>query len=170
MFCVGSTAYLVGEHSKTAIVHGFSPDPPSVNYKIVDRALLYECPYTERKLILLAQNALHVPSMQHNLVPPFILREDDVAVNEVPKIHQKAPMEEHHSLFFSRVDLRIPMSLTGIFSCFKTRMPTNCKLQDDSIPVVTMTPTHWNPITDLEFVNGLARRRYSPSRPTTNDP
>ena len=81
MCCVGKNAYLIGEKAGTITVSGFSPDLPSMQYKIVNAALLYECPYTQRKLILLAQGALHVPSMSHNLIHPFILREAGVVVH-----------------------------------------------------------------------------------------
>jgi hypothetical protein len=36
--------------------------------------------------LLIVRNALHVPSMQHNLIPPFIMREAGLVVNDVPKM------------------------------------------------------------------------------------
>lgn len=149
MFCAGKTAYIVGEHGKSASVQGFSPDLPSLDLQIVDCALMHECPYTQRKVILVATGALHVPSLSHNLVHPFILREAGVKVDEQAKIHQDVPAEEHHSMYFPRLQLRVPLSLTGVFSCFPTRTPTLCELQDDSIPVVQVTPSYWDPSTDV---------------------
>ena len=41
---------------------------------IVDAAVVYVCPYTHKTYILLDRNALHIPSIDNNLVPPFIVR------------------------------------------------------------------------------------------------
>ena len=50
--------------------------------KLVDAALLYECPYEGKSYILVIRNAIHVDSMENNLIPPFILRETGLQVNE----------------------------------------------------------------------------------------
>ena len=39
--------------------------------------------------ILTVRNALHVPSMEHNLIPPFIMREAGLVINDVPRIHTR---------------------------------------------------------------------------------
>ena len=66
---------------------------------------------TEYLLIVL--NALHVQTMSHNLIPPFILREAGVKVNDKPKIHCSDPGEDDHASVF--VDkFRIPMQLHGL--------------------------------------------------------
>ena len=57
---------------------------------IVDAAVIYDDPYTRKKYLLIARNALHVPSMQHHLVPPFVLREAGLIVNKTPKCQRRA--------------------------------------------------------------------------------
>ena len=52
---------------------------------IVDAAVAYEFQYTLKTCILVVKNALDVPSMNHNLAPPFILQEAGLIVNDVPK-------------------------------------------------------------------------------------
>ena len=79
--------------------------------KIVDAAMLYKDMYTGAKYILVVLNALHVPMMDHNLLPPFILREAGVEVRETLKIQVKDPDERDHSLWFPEAELRIPMGL-----------------------------------------------------------
>ena len=54
---------------------------------IVDAAVAYDCPYTMQTFILTMHNALYFPSMAHNLVPPFIMREAGLVVNDVPRIN-----------------------------------------------------------------------------------
>ena len=36
---------------------------------------------------MLMKNALHVPSMSHNLIPLFVMREAEIRVNDGPEIH-----------------------------------------------------------------------------------
>ena len=67
--------------------------------------------------------------------------------NEVPKIHHQSPTEEHHSIYFKGPDLRVPLSLKGVFLCFPTRRPTPQELEDGSIPVVLVTPAKWKQAT-----------------------
>ncbi len=97
---------------------------------IVDTTVAYYCPYTMKTYILAVKNALHVPSMERNLVPPFILREAGLVVNDMPKIHIKQDVLSinTHCVVASEensgIDLRIPMQLDGIFSYFAKRKLT----------------------------------------------
>ena len=87
--------------------------------------------------------------MTNNLVPPFIMREAGVIVNEVPKIQTKDPDISHHSLFFPKEEVRIPLMLWGIFSYFPTRSPTVQDLIDFEDHLLALTPEgHWNPHSD----------------------
>jgi hypothetical protein len=74
MFVASKHAYILADSSKTATVRAFSPDSVPIETQIVDCAFLYECPYTNKIHILVAYNALYVPTMTHNLVPPFLLQ------------------------------------------------------------------------------------------------
>ena len=46
--------------------------------------------------ILLAHNAIHVPSMDNNLIPIFIVSESGDLVHDVPKIHVNDPRVNDH--------------------------------------------------------------------------
>jgi hypothetical protein len=64
---------------------------------IVDAAVQYDCPYDSQSYILVIQNALHVPSMRNNLLPPFILREAGIRVQDTPKkIQVTDPTVDNH--------------------------------------------------------------------------
>ena len=54
--------------------------------------------HTHKTYLLVARNALYVPSMQNNLLPPFILREAGLHVNDVPKIHVSSPTIDDHMI------------------------------------------------------------------------
>jgi hypothetical protein len=114
----------------------------------VDAAISYDCPYTMKSYILIAKNALHVPSMNNNLIPPFILREAGIEISEIPKIHSKDPCVEDHSIYFKEVNLRIPLALWGIFSYFLTRLPSADELEEAELVMITPDGPEWNPHTD----------------------
>ena len=63
----------------------------------MDTVIAYDCPHSVETCLLVARNALCVPSMDHNLVPPFILREAGLILNDKPKIHYEDPSVEDHS-------------------------------------------------------------------------
>lgn len=127
MLGVGSQCYVLAESGHTANVNSFHPDAPAVNLKIIDCAIKYDCPYNDKCYIMILRNALYVPSMTNHLIAPFILQEAGNLVNNHPKLHLVTPTLDDHSIFFPDIDLRIPLSLHGIFSFFTTSKPT---LQD----------------------------------------
>ena len=116
---------------------------------IVDAALAYDCPYTHRTYLLIVRNALYVPSMTNNLLPPFILREAGLEVNDVPKIHVPDPCVTDHAITFdAATGLRIPLQLSGIFSFFPTRAPTNDEILAGDPIFLTPDGDQWNPYSD----------------------
>ena len=146
MIVCGKHVSVLANTGQTAHVRAFSPDLPASDIPIVDCAFLYENPQDGMKYILLAMGALYVPSAEHNLVPPFIMREAGIEVDEKPKIQVKEPTRENHSVYFPGVGLRIPLQLKGTFSYFPTRMPTYEELTDETIPALYVTPSSkWDP-------------------------
>jgi hypothetical protein len=74
---------------------------------LVDAAVRYD--RDGKVYIRLIQNALYVPSLDHNLLPPFMMREAGVIVKETPKIQFDDPSEEDHALTFPETGFRIPL-------------------------------------------------------------
>ena len=64
--------------------------------------------------------------MMNKLIPPFVMREAGLKVDDVPKIHiERQNLTNESHFIFSTADgnvteLRIPMQLDGIFSYFPT--------------------------------------------------
>eukprot|EP00957_Ditylum_brightwellii_P015461 1163567-Ditylum_brightwellii.AAC.1 len=75
----------------------------------MDAAVKYDCPHIDKTYMLLVRNALYVPSMDHNLIPPFVLREAEIKVNYTPKIHKKHPTVDDHATTFPGEGPRIPL-------------------------------------------------------------
>jgi hypothetical protein len=86
---VGGHDYIISETGKIADVSPFTPDYKSMEIPLVDAAIQYEDPYNNKVYILVIHNALYVPTMTNILLPPFILRQAGIEVNNVPKIHTK---------------------------------------------------------------------------------
>ena len=112
---VGRESLIVEQAGKTVEVSPFTPD-----YKVVNAVVQYDSPLDGREYMLVIQNALWVPSMSNNLIPPFIMQENGIIVNECAKIHCEDPTREDHAIIFKGYDLCIPLQLHGIFSYFLT--------------------------------------------------
>ena len=147
MAVVGRHAYILSDMGRTAKVNPFTPDYKSMQVPIVDAAVQYECPYSGMLHILIIRNALHVPSMKHNLVPPFMIREEGIQVNDTPKIQVNDPMTSDHSIYFPETDFRIPLSLWGVFSYFPSLKLTAQTLKETE-EVYLLMLSHWNPHCD----------------------
>jgi hypothetical protein len=149
---VGRHAYIISDTGRVADVSPFTPDYSSMKIKVVDAAVQYDCQYTGTSYILVVRNALHVPSMKHNLLPPFVLRQVGMVVNDTPKIHVAEPTIDDHSLMLPETGFRIPLSLYGVFSYFATTKPTVMMMQE-SEEVYMLTPTNFNPHDDAYAAN-----------------
>ena len=83
---VGRDSYVLSQTGKFAEVNAYDPQQGTRSIPIVDAALQYDCPYSGKLYILVLHNALHVATMPHHLIPPFIMREAGIIVNDIPKI------------------------------------------------------------------------------------
>ena len=93
---IGRNAYILSKIGETVDVAPFKPDYKPISVELVDAALKYECPYSGEVKILIIRSGLHVPSMTHNLLPPFMPKEAGIHINKVPKIHVTSPTSCHH--------------------------------------------------------------------------
>ena len=130
MVLMGCNCFVFEWSGRTCTVQPFTDSLGSVQHvPIVDAAVAYECPYTHVTYILLIRNALYIPSLENNLIPPFIMREGGVIVNDKAKIHCDDPTTDDHCIKFNNSDLSIPLKLNGTFSFFHSRKPTDSELQ-----------------------------------------
>ena len=118
MAVVGDHATVFSRSGRKADVKPFSSDCSKLeSVPIVDAAVAYDCPRSMKTYILAFRNALYVPSMNHNLTPPFVMREAGITVNDVPKIQTKEKdlNDKTHCIVATEgdngVDLKIPLSL-----------------------------------------------------------
>ena len=121
----GRNCYILSELGKYVNVSPFTPAYKALRAPVVDVVIQYDSRYDGKSYILVIRNALHVPSMANNLLPPFMLREAGVEVNDKAKIHMQDLTMDDHVIIFSETGFKIPLSLSGIFSYFTTTKPTN---------------------------------------------
>ena len=108
-----------------------------MHVEIVDKALAYDDPYSHKTFILVIRHCLDIPSMDHNLIPPFLLREAGLQVRETPKSQLEAPTIDDHAIYDPESFMRIHLKLSGIFSCFPTRALTRGEVETwDEYPIV----------------------------------
>ena len=62
MSVVGKEVYILADTGKTVDVKAFSPDYDTRQVPLVDAAIQYDCPFSGKSVILVIQNALHVPA------------------------------------------------------------------------------------------------------------
>ena len=123
---------------------------------IVDCMWAYDCTYSGLTYMLVTRNALSVPSMDHNLFPAFILREAGLIVNETANIHCEDPSVENHSISDEEPGLKIPLSLNGIVSVFKTRSPSEKEIEEiESYQTIfiTLDSNVWDPYNESYRIN-----------------
>ena len=76
MAVVGSNATKIQDTGRYADVNDFANYVSQVKrVPIKDMAIAYDGPYQKKTFLFIINNALHVTSMNHNLIPPFILDE-----------------------------------------------------------------------------------------------
>ena len=101
MVVAGKHAHVLNYTGRTAQVSLFASAYNALeNVPIVDAAIAHDCEMTGKTYLLICHNAILIESMDHNLIPPFIMREANFVVNEVPNIQITDPDVTNHSIWF----------------------------------------------------------------------
>ena len=142
MCVIGKHCLKIGETGQTVNVNAFSKDAGGMSaVPVIDAVCAYDCPKTGDTYLLLMRNGLEMPCNDHNLIPPFLLREAGLDVNDKPKIHCSEPTAADHSIYDEEHGLRIPLQLDGIFSYFPTRALTRDEMEyPERLPIICLTP------------------------------
>ena len=100
MMTVGRHCQIIQYTGHHATVHGFTDDLSALDkVPIVDVLLAYDDEYTSKTYLLVARNALYIPTNDNNLIPPFLMREAGLMVDETPKCQAAKPTIDKHSVF-----------------------------------------------------------------------
>ena len=90
---------------------GMMPEVPVFHAEVS-----YDCLVTGNSTILIINNALYIKDMEHNLLPPIMMRLNGLLVDERPKFLCPNPTIETHYIFFPTENNRLPISLHGTTS------------------------------------------------------
>lgn len=145
---VGEDCVILEYTGKTVSVQGFTSElGKPLRVQVVNAAVAYDDEFTGQTHIMLIYNALYMPRMKCNLLPPFMLRLAGVEVDECAKFLAKSPKIENHSIYFPDVDLRVHLNLEGTVSYFPTRKPTQDEISEQSGAYLRLTPNipEWDP-------------------------
>jgi hypothetical protein len=113
------------DYDRPVAIQGYDPSGSTTgSLRTVSAALAYDSPDTGETLILVVHQAIHLPSLPHNLLSPMQLRLNDVKVNDIPKFLTENPTAYDHAIVTTGCDtddeLLIPLSLDGVVSVFWT--------------------------------------------------
>jgi hypothetical protein len=145
---VGKNALIVHLLDKKVNVTGFDPTQGKIKgLDLVSAALAYDCPRTGEATILMIHQAVHVPTMDNDLLCPMQMRMNDVVVNECPKFMETSPSDMSHALRVTQDgdELCIPFGLRGVTSYFPTRKPTQMELATCRRFDLTAEDPEWDP-------------------------
>ena len=112
---------------RTATVSFADPSLGSVEKPILSGALLYTSTTTGRSVILVVHQAIHIDSMEHSLLCPMQLRDNDIFVDECPKSKAQNPTIDTHTIraqSTSKEVIRLPLRLRGVTSTLVVSKPT----------------------------------------------
>ena len=141
---------ILNETGKTVDVGPFTESLGSLKkVKVVDCAIAHDCPYSGNRRLIIMYNALYVPEMHHNLVPPFVVRRKGNVINDVPKIQCRDPTEDDHAICFADTGVRITLQLINTTSYFDSVRPTLHEvteaMEDDTILELNLEEDEWDP-------------------------
>ena len=108
MVVVGSNCTVFDTTGKFCTVNSFTESAGKLDrVPIVDAVVAYDCPYTSKVYLLLMRNTLQVSDIQVNLLPPFIVREAGLHIDDCPKSQSPDPTVDTHCIYSKDADLRI---------------------------------------------------------------
>jgi len=140
---------IIAKSGHHANVTPFSSDLPVMEkVEIGDVAVAYDDPYLLETYLLVMRNVLLIPSMNHNLLPPFLVREASLFLDKTPKFQSTEVSLENHTIYDEVTGLRIHLQLNGTFLYFVTRSITLEEQENwEKYPVVYLTPDsdQWDP-------------------------
>ena len=145
---VGRNSIIIETASKTVLVLGFTSDlGKPLRVPVLNAVVAYDCEFTGETYILVIYNALHMKSIESNLIPPFMLHLAGLEFNECPKLLSKKPGLEHHLVLFPKNDIILQFKTKGIISYLPTQPPDKSEMSYINHLVLTPASPIWDPPT-----------------------
>jgi hypothetical protein len=145
---IGRNALIVQMLNKKVNVTGFDPLQGKVkDLDLVSAALACDCPTTGGTVVLMVHQAVHVPTMDEDLLCPMQMRVNHVELQECPKFMEVRPNDLSHALCVTQngEELCMPFGLRGVTSCCPARKPTTIELANCRTFDLTSEEPEWDP-------------------------
>ncbi len=112
MAVAGSDCTVIATSGCHATVTPFSSNLPTMDMvEIGDVTIAYNDPISLQMYLLVMRNALLIPTMDHNLIPPFLIWLAGLQVDETPKHQLASPTVDNHPIYDSETGMRIHLKL-----------------------------------------------------------
>ena len=168
---IGRNALVVQDFNRPVDVTGYDPGLGTKrNLRTITGALAYDDPTSGNTVVLIIHQAIHISTMQHNLLTPMQLRMNDIRVRDIPRFlidTRGTEEDEHHAITIpgneETADYTIPLSLHGIISFFPTRKPTTHEFDTCTSYELTYETPMWDPLS-TDFLDQEANTQH-PHRP-----
>jgi hypothetical protein len=148
--CVfGKEVLVFNDFDREVTVTGWDPAGETQSMLIVSSALGYTMPQSGKTVLLIVNQSILSPTLDHNLLSTMQMRLYDVIVNETPKFQSLNPKNLPHSISVrcDNVDevLVIPLELHGVVSCFPTSKPTQLEFETCDMYELTYESPEYDP-------------------------
>lgn len=121
MAVAGRDCTIIAKSGHYATVTPFSEDLPVMEkVEIGDVAIAYNDLFSGETFLLVMRNVLLIPSTDHNLLPPFLVREALLFLDKTPKFQATALSLKNHTIHDEKTGLRIYFQLNRTFSYFES--------------------------------------------------
>ena len=134
--CVlGKHTHILMDHGKVVNIVGYGKSKGTLaNIKnIVSGVHAYDNPTSGTTGIILVHQAIHVPTMDCNLICPIQVRMNDVKLDDKPKLLTADPSNESHALSCENnmgTLINITLALEGVTSYFPILKPTKHEIEN----------------------------------------
>ena len=164
---------MVQDFNRPVDVTGYDPGLGTKrNLRTISGALAYDDPTSGNTVVLIIHQAIHIPTMKHNLLTPMQLRMNDIRVRDIPRFlidTRGTEDDEHHAITIpgneETADYIIPLSLHGIISFFPTRKPSTHEFDTCTRYELTYESPLWDPSsTDFLDQETNAQHAHRPGR------
>jgi hypothetical protein len=145
---IGKNALIMHVLEKRVNVTGVDPLQGKVkDLNLVSAALACDCPTTGETIILMTHQAVHIPTMEIDLLCPMQMRVNDVELQECPKFMEEWPSDMSHALHIAQHgdELCVLFGIRGVTSYFPTCKPTAVELADCRTFDLTSEEPEWDP-------------------------
>jgi hypothetical protein len=151
---LGKDAIIFLDYDRPVNVEAYDPRLGSAEYRTVSGVVAYDDPHTGRMPLLVINQAIHIPHLDHHLLCPMQCRVNDVTVDEMPKFLALDPNETMHALTLTDPDdpsqlVTLPLQLWGVILLLNVRTLTVDQFNDQTIPRLHLTSETltWDPST-----------------------